>query len=264
MKKLYSVDELLNILYSELVKNSKDIGVYALKGGFVLSRYITNSKMRATSDIDMSVTGDLSFNKIVEVLKPILEKLKLEGQISKYEVKAPRVSETKNTSGKIKLFRKYSKAGIPIANQPSMSVCGIDISIHDLSFGLMTLNDGMTSFSIERMLSDKVAVLYSDERKIIRRCRDLYDIFLFDMLNLRVDIDVFKECLAYRKINIWNKSCFEDIVLNGDYKSLKDVLWDLIQNGKRMDKEFAMVNKVTPDLIISKVLCVLDLLRGSL
>lgn len=262
MNNLYSKDDLLSMLYNVLKNHSSNFGVYALKGGFVVSRYIAKKGMRYTSDIDMSVPNTLTFEKVAEAVKPFLDRLKCEGQICRYVIKNPKVVENRKCSGKIALYRKVNIEGVPVENQPSSLICNIDISIHDLSYGLMTLSDGMTSFSIERMLSDKISVLYSNYNTLCRRCRDLYDIYLFDKLGLVVNLYDIIRCLKERKVDITKDSYLEEVLCDNDLnKHLSDLLQSLLTDSQRVDIEFVIMNNLSPEIIKKTVVSVLDKLR---
>lgn len=263
MARLYSQEELLDLLYSELISKIDKLNSYAFKGGYVLSNYLAVDEARMTTDIDMSIAGIPDFKNIVNILLPLLNNLKATNQITKYTIKEPKVAKSRNVSGSIKLFRKLDIDGVPKGNKPTVVVCGIDISIHDLSFGLMLQRDGVVSFSFERMLSDKISVLYTNKDTISRRCRDLYDIFLFDYFSVVIDINIMKDCLAYRNIDISSVSHFEE-VLKSDYAFIADSIKDLLDDGKRASLGFVVSNNLSPSLIINKVLSVLDTLRGCI
>ena len=257
---MLSVDDVLTLLYKEFISKCPEGMLYAVKGGFILSRYYFKES-RCTSDIGMSIEKKESFDLILNILSPLLEKLKSDGEICKYIIKRPKAEERK--SGCIKLYRKRYVKGVPIDNQNSVVFCGIDVSVHDLSFGVSLLYDNTKAFSVERMLSDKIAVLYSNEIILLRRCRDLYDIYLFNTKNMIVSSEELKKCLGYRNIDISKISVFESMVRENN-RDLYERLSDLLDDGQRVKSDYKEKVNLMPKDIIINVLNVLDKLRSSL
>lgn len=188
---------------------------------------------------------------------PILDSLKSKGQIGKYKIKEPVVSNSTNISGCFKLYRRFNE------NTPYRLLCGIDVSVHNLSFGIITLEDGVFSFSLERMLSDKISILYKDINTIIRRCRDLYDIFLFNTLSVVVYEDTIKECFKYRNVNIKDKSNLE-MLSEEDLNKLYVALNNFLEDGSKVNLDYIQENNISTESIINVNLSVLDFLRRSL
>ena len=160
------------------------------------------------------------------------------------------------------MYRKPNK--INGLEQPKRVVRGIDISIHDVSFGVKNkINKGVKTFSSSRSIIDKVTILYKDKHTILRRCRDLYDLYLYSIENTEVEEDVLRRCIEYRSIDLNKKSIFEDLVDEND-ADLRKVLQYLIHSDIRVNKEYVKRINLTEDTIINEVLCVLDFLRRLL
>lgn len=254
--------EILDTMFDIILKNSDKVGSYAFKGGYVLSKYYFK-EARCTTDIDMSISNVVSFNMLLGYLKPYLDSLVNSNEIVSYKYRPPKIVGNRSVSGSIGLCRKRHEEGVRPENQKNIIFCKIDISIHDLSFGLMTQNDKAVSFSVERMLADKISVLYLGKDKVLRRIRDCYDIYLYDYLNYILDNEVFKRCLKYRNVDIYKITTFEKLV-NMDSNSLKFSLNRFLESGDRVDIMYVKDNNVTADLIINRVLKVLDMLREGL
>ena len=266
--------ELLDYLYENLERILAKLNSYALNGGYVMSNHYARG-FRKTVDIDMSISSKEDFLVIQQELEPILNELCNTGEIFSYKFKLPKVDGTKNVSGGVKLYRKpSSNNGI---EEPKRVVGGIDISIHDLSFGISVLQNGLKVFSAERSIIDKVSVLYSDKKKILRRVRDLYDLYLFSMLNTEIDINIIKTCINYRNIDICSKTVFAEgnnigvryaleegikysLLLNNDIE-LIDAINDMLEKDIRVEKEIFKGGIITVKDIFEEVLSVLDLLR---
>lgn len=247
--------ELLDYLYESLERILARLNSYALKGGYVMSNLYAKG-FRKTVDIDMSISSKEDFLVIQQELEPILKELCNTGEIFSYKFKLPKVEGTKNVSGGVKLYRKpSSNNGI---EEPKRVVSGIDVSIHDLSFGVSELQSGLRVFSAERSIIDKVSVLYSDKKKILRRVRDLYDLYLFSVLDTEIDVNIIKTCLNYRNIDISNKTVFEDLLNDLE---LTNAVSDMLNEDTRVEKGIFKDGAITVKDIFGEVLSVLDLLR---
>lgn len=253
---LMSSEEILDLLYKKLLVILSNLDIYALKGGYIMSHYIAKG-MRYSSDIDLSISKAKDFESIKSSIVPLLDSLKNEGQICKYKIKEPQVTESGNRSGCFKLYRNTGE------NTPARLLCGIDVSIHDLSFGVIVINDEVSSFSIERMLADKISILYSDLNTLVRRCRDMYDIFLFDFICAKVDKDSLNKCFSYRNININSKSTLEGLNKE-DLKQLYIALDNLLKDESRVELSYIQEYNVSVSNVIRTNLWVLDFLRRSL
>jgi hypothetical protein len=243
----------------EILKSHKDeMGVYAFKGGYVLSNYKVKEG-RSTSDIDMSIESDISFYKIVDILAPFLNSLKNSGYIYNYKVKKPMITKDRNISGGISLYKKSND------NSKAFKFCGIDISIHDLSYGVVQMKDGIYAFSDERSIADKLSLLFNgDVKQICRRCRDIYDIYLYSILNTEIDVEILSKCLNKRSVCISNKSNFEKLLSSSDFYILYDELSKLISDGNRVDLEFIIAKGITVEILVDTVLSEIDFLRRLL
>lgn len=250
----YINDKMFEILKS----HKEELGIYAFKGGYVLSNYKVKEG-RSTSDIDMSIENDISFDKIVNILTPFLNSLKNNGYIYNYKVKKPMITKDKNISGGISLYKKSN------ANAKAFKFCGIDISIHDLSYGVVQMKDGVYTFSDERSIADKLSLLFNgDIKQICRRCRDIYDIYLYSILNTELDVEILSKCLKKRSVCLLNKSNFERLLSSSDFNILYDELSKLMSDGKRVDLEFIIAKGITVEILVDTVLSEIDFLRRLL
>lgn len=73
---------------------------------------------------------------------------------------------------------------------------------------------GMFTFSKESLIADKLSLLFNgDVKQICRRCRDIYDIYLYSILNTELDVEILSKCLNKRSVCLLNKSNFEKITI---------------------------------------------------
>ena len=229
---------------------------YAFKGGYILKTMLPNG-FRETVDLDMSIESIEVFNSILKSIIPYVEDLKYKGLIHKYTVKTPIKGKV---SGGIKMYKK------PNENTRMFLFCGVDISIHDLSYGVIKF-DGGNTFSPSRMVSDKLTVMYSDRDTILRRCRDLYDIYLIGVFigvnKEELLIDIVKSGEA-KGFNINRKSVLESLFYgDGSFSSmLINKLNTLLSNGVRVNRASGMTEKVKPIDLILYTTRVLESLRG--
>lgn len=169
-----SREVILHDLYS-LIGGKLPSSSYAMKGGYVLRSLLDEvaetKDIRYTEDIDVSVKGIEYFSSIVDAVLPYIQRLIANGTIYSYKIQEPNIETGR--SGYIKLYRKAT------ANTRAYVYCGIDVDIRVLDYGSITLNDGMSSYSIERMLADKFMALYfGDLKRILHRSKDIVDIYL--------------------------------------------------------------------------------------
>lgn len=194
------VASILDDMYN-IVKSSLSNDVYSFKGGFILKKVLESKEetkgIRRTTDIDMSILDEITFKAIEESLVPYLNIKKEEGIIHSYKFKLPMVEGNRNSSGGVKVFYK------PSESEAKRVLCGIDISYHPLDYGVIIFNDGSSVYTIERMLADKLCVMFASEDKLLRRIRDVLDIYLIikylgDSDNL--EINALIHCLRQRSI----------------------------------------------------------------
>lgn len=92
----------------------------------------------------------------------------------------------------------------------------------------------MRNFSKENLIADKLSLLFNgDIRQICRRCRDIYDIYLYSILNIELDVEILSKCLKKRSVCLLNKSNFEKLLSSSDFNVLNGELNRLISDGKR-------------------------------
>lgn len=169
-----SREAILHDLYS-LIGSRLPSSSYAMKGGYVLRSLLDEvaetRDIRYTEDIDVSIKGIEYFGSIVDAVLPYIQRLIANGTIYSYKIQEPNIETGR--SGYIKLYRKAT------ANTRAYVYCGIDVDIRALDYGIVTLNDGMSSYSIERMLADKFMALYfGDLKRILHSSKDIVDIYL--------------------------------------------------------------------------------------
>ena len=169
-----SREAILHDLYS-LIGSRLPSSSYAMKGGYILRSLLDEvaetRDIRYTADIDVSVKGIEYFSSIVDAVLHYIQRLIANGTIYSYKIQEPNIETGR--SGYIKLYRKAT------ANTRAYVYCGVDVDIRALDYGIITLNDGMSSYSIERMLADKFMALYfGDLKRILHRSKDIVDIYL--------------------------------------------------------------------------------------
>ena len=248
------IDELLSIIFRYLCNALSGRTDYALKGGYIVSHFISPN-MRNTTDVDLSIESINTFDYIVNSLSPLLNELVTNGYIYTYTVSKPIVTEQKKRSGSIRLYAKRDE------NTRKYQLCKIDMGIHSLSFGIRLLN-GLNVFSIERMLSDKISVLYSDFNTIYRRCKDLYDIYLFNYPRLNPDITDLMLCLNNTGVDILLKSTFKTLPKDRQYM-LSNHLKNFLVSGKETT-DVARTMNIPYEEVVKVVLETLWYIRNSL
>lgn len=169
------------------------------KGGYVLMK-IMPDMARYSHDIDFSISEKEQYELVKQVLDELGSSLVSLKVIDSYEIKD---TIEHNKSGGIKLHRSgFDKQDL-----------GIDIGLHDLSFGIQEWNIlgiDVEKFTVERMLSDKISAIFSKKR--FRRTKDLYDFYILTSSCKNINIDKLREFLELREIN-WDTTPFDPIVL---------------------------------------------------
>ena len=204
------LDEMMEVLYS----NFGDKLLF--KGGYILMKLIPENA-RLSHDIDFSINDEQLYNKVLNVLIEFAESLISRGVAAKYT--------TTDT------ITPTSSGGIKIYDINGSMLIGADVGLHDTSFGYCTriiLNNNITTFSYERMLSDKITATLS--RRRFRRTKDLYDIYII-MSKSDIDINILRDCLSKRDPE-WNNLPFSDIVLR-EYKKAYNALQIVTHNNSK-------------------------------
>lgn len=222
------VPKILNDMYI-LIGSPLRRGTYAFKGGYVLSKRVPDN-IRGTHDIDVDVYSEDLFPLVVSNITFYLEELKNKGVIYTYNTKAPKILPNRVASGFIKLYVKEDD------DSRKKYLCGVDIGIKQSDVGVVLTPEGFSSFSNELMLADKLSVLFSTKKDVIRRCRDLMDIVLILKLSgYNPNLNVLCVGLNANRTNIFNKSCLEDILEhNEDLNRLNSELLTLLTNEERI------------------------------
>lgn len=215
---------LLDLFY-RVLGSKLDKTRYAFKGGYILGKY-TGIDNRSTRDLDMTIAGEKDFVNIEGILEPVLDELVKRGVIDSYKFKMPKVTDDRNISGGLTVYKKGKSANNVLKK---FKYTGIDISIHPMNVGGVIINpDGFSQYSLERSLGDKVAVLYSDRDMLLRRIRDVYDIHcIISVTDGNISILRCYEFCELRNVNVQRKSVLEELVsYNSDiiFGALKDFL----------------------------------------
>lgn len=252
-KEIYA---LLDLFYRVLGSNL-DKTRYAFKGGYILGKY-TGIDNRSTRDLDMTIASGEDFVIIEEILKPVLNELIVRGVIDSYKFKMPKITDDRNISGGLTVYKKGKGLNNVLKK---FKYTGIDISIHPMNVGGVIINpDGFSQYSLERSLGDKVAVLYSDRDTLLRRIRDVYDIYcMVSVTEGNINILKCYEFCKLRKVVIQRKSVLEEILsYNSDV--IFSALRDFLCNGERVLEQDISDNKIRR--ILENVFWLLERLRS--
>lgn len=243
-----------DLLLVEIFNAIKDYNgglTYSFKGGFILGNYICPEGARYTTDLDLSIGSLTDFGIIVDIVSPILEKWKSYGKIFSYKIKEPIAGKR---SGSIDIYKKAN------SNSRAFIWTGLDISIHNMSYGVIRYK-GFNCYSVERVLIDKVSVLYEDIGVIVRRGRDLYDIYLLSQLNYSMSYGNILRALEDRGIDLSCRSVFEQEIYVKEGSSLiEDAITDTLESDK-VDTNWVNSYGITSKVVIEGVLGILWLLR---
>lgn len=247
------VDIVLNNLYT-LIGDSVNKGEYSFKGGYILRKRLGNN-IRRTTDLDLSIYKESTFEVISVPVIAYLETLKSKGVIWDYSVKTPKIRGLRNISGGFKLYLKLNE------NTPKKLFCSVDISIHKVGKGIELTPEGYPVYSNELMLCDKVKVLYSDEYTVFRRIRDVADIYL--LINLSGSLlnkDLILMRLKELKVNISKISVLE-MLLCSPQQSIKinESLSRLLSDDIKYNKN----SQIKKEEVLNTVCKFLTILRGS-
>lgn len=164
-KENYSSTEqqLMDKIAVVVLNSFNDISVFSMKGGWVLSKLFPNG-FRKTVDVDMSISDVKYFDNLINNLEELCVNLMNTGDIHNYKIIYPNV-ET-HRSGGVKMYRLAP-------NGRKYKVSGLDVSVKSLDSCVVVMNDFLPVFCFERMLADKISVLFSDS--YLRRIKDIFD-----------------------------------------------------------------------------------------
>lgn len=248
--------EVLDTMFSLITKN-KNVSSYAMKGGYILSNFVCKQEgLRSTSDLDMSVETEFDFDSVINAVKPYLDELKGKGLIYDYRVKRPLVTENKNMSGGIKVYKKFS------ANERKRIFVGIDISLHPLNYGVVTTK-GFKVFALERSIVDKISATYGTNEMVVRRIRDLYDLYILNSLDITLSRQLLNFCLKKRKVDIMKESTVEKLLkTQKGYFLLESAVNTFLSDNIRVDNDLVVARGITFNCVIKAYLYILDLLRS--
>lgn len=243
-----------DLLLVEIFNAIKDYNgglTYSFKGGFILGNYICPEGARYTTDLDLSIGSLTDFGIIVGIVSPILEKWKSYGKIFSYKVKEPIAGKR---SGSIDIYKKSNN------NSRAFIWTGLDISIHNMSYGVIRYK-GFNCYSVERVLIDKVSVLYEDIGVIVRRSRDLYDIYLLSQLNYSMNYGNILRALEDRGIDLSCRSVFEQEIYTEEGSLVLETAINKTLVSDKVDTNWVKSYNVTSKKVIESVLHILWMLR---
>lgn len=242
-----TIRDVSNYVYVKIILNDMyraicsvlPVSSYAFKGGYVLKSildsYPTTKDLRRTTDIDIDISSEEYFSEIINALIPVAETWIARGIVNSYKYSKP----TKQISGYFKLYKK------PSANSKAFVFCGVDIGLHPIFYGIIRLNSGINVYSIERMLSDKVWVMFTGTDKLlIHRSKDILDIYLIlryyseqnKQLNTQeLKVDIYHK-MSEAGVQYLGRSNLETLFINNP-KVVYNAVYSLI-NSVRVSVEF--------------------------
>ena len=192
-----NVQEMLDYIVLTIIENLGQDNI-AFKGGYVLNQLIPEVS-RLTHDVDFSVDSTERYNKVKKVLGDIGDYFITNKLIASYKIKdtiEPTIS-----------------GGADFYDLNGAKILGVDVGLHQLISGTKWYDVSigkLHSFSVERILSDKIHAIFSPKR--FRRTKDLYDVYYL-LENFDVDYNMFKELLEKRGTIDLNKNPFQESVL---------------------------------------------------
>lgn len=208
------------VLYLE--KELKDIPHY-YQGGFFIGEY--TKEPRYTQDVDLTLVYIDSYEDIKKILASFGEDLVAEGVVSKYLIKD--AASERNSGG----AKYYALDGSILFS--------IDIGYHEdaLSTNVLTVSDfgEICVTTVEQMLCDKVAALYSDRK--FRRVKDLFDAWHL-LTSCSINDDKFIQCLVRADIAPLPSSTgpFTEDSIDRMERSFETVTIYGAKDGKEIDK----------------------------
>ena len=170
----------------------------AFKGGYMLNQLIPTFS-RVTHDIDFSVSEKSNYNEVTNVLRTICDKFKNENYIESYKIK--------------EIADLTHSGGVDMYDSDGKKILGVDVGIHDISFGITHYNLSFTDvdgFNVERMLADKLTAITT--RKRFRRTKDLYDFYVITNY-FDVDLDKLSDYVGRRGNVEWDNIPFDDTII---------------------------------------------------
>ena len=164
-RKTYTLceQEIMDKLAIVVLQSFPSLDVFSLKGGWVLSKIFPN-EFRRTVDVDLSITDVKHFTTLIDSLETECQNLVNLNEIHSYKILTP--NPDRHRSGGIKLYRLRDDG-------KKYKVSGVDVSVKCLDSCVVILNEYIPVFSFERMLADKLSVLFSSS--FSRRMKDVFD-----------------------------------------------------------------------------------------
>lgn len=120
---------------------------------------------------------------------------------------------------------------------------------------------GFNCYSVERVLIDKISVLYADIGTIIRRSRDLYDIYLLSQLNYSMNYSNILRALEDRGIDLSRRSVFEQEIYTEEGSLALETAINKTLVSDKVDTNWVKSYNVTSKKVIESVLHILWMLR---
>ena len=202
----------------------------AFKGGYMLTKMIPDLA-RQTADIDFSIQNSELYRELLITMEKIGEEFKKQGVIASYTIK-PEV-------------RERLSGGMSMYDATGRKILGIDVGWHNISYGTTNTNISIAtvrSFTIERMLSDKIVAILS--RKRFRRAKDIYDVYCISNC-FDFDSKLVYEYILNRTDGVgaeWDNIPFDETVMREYRKAYNALELQSIQKGRQLDRpEFETV-----------------------
>lgn len=196
LKEHATEQELLDYMVLALTRNMTCSA--AFKGGYMLNK-ILGGHSRLTHDIDLSIAKKGDYEGTKKILALIGDKFCQSGYISRYEIKED--------------IAERCSGGVDMYDQEGKKILGVDIGLHDISYGIRHYNIKFTdieAFTVERMLSDKLIAITT--RKRFRRTKDLYDFYAITNF-FDIDYQKLRDYIEKRGGAEWDNIPFNDNVL---------------------------------------------------
>lgn len=130
-----------------------------------------------------------------------------------------------------------------------------------MSYGVIIMYKGFNCCSVERVLIGKISVLYADIGTIIRRGRDLYDIYLLSLLNYSMNYGNILRALEDKGIDLSRRSVFEQEIYTKEGSLVIENAINKILVSDKVDANWVKSYNVTSKKVVESVLHILWMLR---
>lgn len=192
-----SVQDMLDYVVLALIENLGQNNI-AFKGGYVLNQLMPEIS-RLTHDVDFSISSAEQYEEVKRILKDIGDYFISNKVIANYKIKDN--------------IEFSMSGGADFYDTQGAKILGVDVGLHQLISGTKWYNvkvGNLHTFSVERMLSDKIHAIFSPKR--FRRAKDLYDVYYL-LENFDVDYVMFRESLDNRGVIELDENPFQESIL---------------------------------------------------